>query len=69
MRQTFLGLFAVVLLAGMFGCSGGSLTKREKGAGIGAIGARRWAVLLAPPWDRRALAQLSVVLLVLAPAH
>jgi len=38
MRQTFLGLFAVVLLAGMFGCSGGSLTKREKGAGIGAIG-------------------------------
>jgi len=38
MRETFLGLFAVVLLAGMFGCSGGSLTTREKGAGIGAIG-------------------------------
>ena len=38
MRQTFLGLFAVVLFAGMLGCSGGSLTTREKGAGIGAIG-------------------------------
>ena len=38
MRQTFLGLLAVILLAGMLGCSGGSLTTREKGAGIGAIG-------------------------------
>ena len=38
MRQTFIGLFAVVLLAGMVGCSGGALTTREKGAGIGAIG-------------------------------
>jgi phage tail tape-measure protein len=38
MRQTFIGLFAVVLLAGVVGCSGGSLTTREKGAGIGAIG-------------------------------
>ena len=38
MRQTFIGLFTVVLLAGMLGCFGGSLTTREKGAGIGAIG-------------------------------
>ena len=38
MRQTFLGLFALALLAGAVGCSGGSLTTREKGAGIGALG-------------------------------
>jgi len=38
MRQTFIGLFAVVLLAAVVGCSGGPLTTREKGAGIGAIG-------------------------------
>ena len=38
MRQTFIGLFAVFLLASMLGCSGGSLTTREKGAGRGAIG-------------------------------
>lgn len=38
MRKTFLGLFGGVVLAGMLGCSAGSLTTREKGAGIGAIG-------------------------------
>lgn len=69
MSQTFIGFFAVVLLAGVVGCSGGPLTTREKGAGIGPLGARRWALLLAPPWERRALAPLSVVLLVLAPAR
>jgi len=38
MKQTFIGLFAAVLLAGIVGCSGGALTTREKGAGIGAVG-------------------------------
>lgn len=38
MSQTFIGFFAVVLLAGVVGCSGGPLTTREKGAGIGTVG-------------------------------
>jgi phage tail tape-measure protein len=38
MKQIFIGLFAAVLLAGVVGCSGGALTTREKGAGIGALG-------------------------------
>jgi phage tail tape-measure protein len=35
MRQILISVCAVLLIAG---CSGGSLTKREKGAGIGALG-------------------------------
>jgi len=38
MKQTFIGFFATVLLSGIVGCSGGALTTREKGAGIGAVG-------------------------------
>jgi phage tail tape-measure protein len=38
MKQIFIGLFIAVLLAGVVGCSGGALTTREKGAGIGALG-------------------------------
>jgi hypothetical protein len=38
MKQVFFGLFAAILLAGVLGCSGGALTTREKGAGIGAVG-------------------------------
>jgi len=38
MKQIFIGLFAAVLLADVLGCSGGALTTREKGAGIGALG-------------------------------
>jgi phage tail tape-measure protein len=38
MNRTLTALFGVVLLASSIGCSGGSLTTREKGAGIGALG-------------------------------
>lgn len=31
-------VIAIVLITGMSGCSGGALTTREKGAGIGALG-------------------------------
>jgi phage tail tape-measure protein len=38
MKQTLTTLLGVVLVASLIGCSGGSLTTREKGAGIGALG-------------------------------
>jgi hypothetical protein len=38
MERAFTTLIAVVLLSGLVGCAGGSLTTREKGAGIGALG-------------------------------
>lgn len=38
MNGTFATLFAVLILTSSVGCSGGSLTTREKGAGIGALG-------------------------------
>jgi phage tail tape-measure protein len=38
MKQTFISLFAVLLSTSVVGCSGGALTTREKGAGIGAFG-------------------------------
>jgi outer membrane lipoprotein SlyB len=37
MKQAFAALFALLLVS-VVGCSGGSLTTREKGAGIGALG-------------------------------
>jgi phage tail tape-measure protein len=37
-KRTLLSLGAVFVLVSAFGCSGGSLTTREKGAGIGALG-------------------------------
>lgn len=38
MKRFFVRLFALALLATVAGCSGGALTSREKGAGIGAVG-------------------------------
>src|SRR5438046_5046478 len=38
MQQTLSTLFATVLLVSAVGCSGGPMTTREKGAGIGALG-------------------------------
>jgi outer membrane lipoprotein SlyB len=38
MNRTLTTFFGVVLLVSSIGCSGGSLTTREKGAGIGALG-------------------------------
>ena len=38
MKRTLTTLLGVVLVASLVGCSGGSLTTREKGAGIGALG-------------------------------
>ena len=38
MKQTLISVCALIVLAGLVGCSGGALTTREKGAGIGAIG-------------------------------
>jgi phage tail tape-measure protein len=38
MKKSLTTLFAVLLLSAAIGCSGGSLTTREKGAGIGALG-------------------------------
>jgi phage tail tape-measure protein len=38
MTKTLTTFFAVVLLSSALGCAGGSLTTREKGAGIGALG-------------------------------
>ena len=38
MSKTLTTLFAVLLLGSALGCAGGSLTTREKGAGIGALG-------------------------------
>jgi phage tail tape-measure protein len=37
-RRTSLLVFEVIALLVVSGCSGGSLTTREKGAGIGAVG-------------------------------
>src|SRR5438093_5061522 len=38
MKQTLTTFFATVLLVSAVGCSGGPMTTREKGAGIGALG-------------------------------
>src|SRR5437588_12831384 len=38
MKQTLTMFFATVLLVSAVGCSGGPMTTREKGAGIGALG-------------------------------
>jgi len=38
MHRTLAALFMVVVLSLSIGCAGGSLTTREKGAGIGALG-------------------------------
>jgi len=38
MAKTLTGFFAVLFLSSIIGCAGGSLTTREKGAGIGALG-------------------------------
>jgi phage tail tape-measure protein len=38
MKQTIAALAVVVLFSAFMGCAGGSLTTREKGAGIGALG-------------------------------
>lgn len=37
MKQTLTTLAAVLVVATLFGCAGGNLTTREKGAGIGAF--------------------------------
>jgi uncharacterized protein YqgC (DUF456 family) len=37
-KRIFMTICAVILLISAAGCSGGSLTTREKGAGIGALG-------------------------------
>jgi len=38
MNKIFATLLAVLILSSSIGCAGGSLTTREKGAGIGALG-------------------------------
>src|SRR5687767_15704466 len=38
MNKTFATLLAALILSSSIGCAGGSLTTREKGAGIGALG-------------------------------
>jgi outer membrane lipoprotein SlyB len=38
MKETFTTLFAALLIISVVGCSGGPMTTREKGAGIGALG-------------------------------
>ena len=38
MNRTLAALFMVGVLSSSIGCAGGSLTTREKGAGIGALG-------------------------------
>ena len=38
MNTSLTSLLAVLILTSSVGCSGGSLTTREKGAGIGALG-------------------------------
>src|SRR5437764_5315935 len=38
MKQTLTTFFATVLLVSAVGCSGGPMSTREKGAGIGAVG-------------------------------
>src|SRR5512142_3557319 len=38
MQKSVIWLFAALLLSTSMGCAGGSLTTREKGAGIGALG-------------------------------
>jgi len=38
MKQTITAFAAVVLMSAIVGCAGGSLSTREKGAGIGALG-------------------------------
>ena len=46
-KQTMTNFIPTVLLAGSIlvaGCSGGALTTREKGAGIGGSAARQWEV-------------------------
>src|SRR4029077_15762815 len=37
-KKLFASIFGLVLLASIVGCAGGSLSTREKGAGIGALG-------------------------------
>ena len=38
MKETFTALFAALAIISVVGCSGGPMTTREKGAGIGALG-------------------------------
>ena len=38
MKQVFTTVFGALLLISAIGCSGGPMTTREKGAGIGALG-------------------------------
>lgn len=38
MKRAIYGLISVLMLSTLVGCSGGSLSTREKGAGIGALG-------------------------------
>jgi phage tail tape-measure protein len=38
MKRALITLAGVIMLSGAIGCAGGSLTTREKGAGIGALG-------------------------------
>ena len=38
MKETFTVLFAALAIISVVGCSGGPMTTREKGAGIGALG-------------------------------
>ena len=38
MRRVFCGLIGVLVCITLLGCSGGNLSTREKGAGIGALG-------------------------------
>jgi phage tail tape-measure protein len=38
MQQTITAFAAVILMSSIIGCAGGSLSTREKGAGIGALG-------------------------------
>lgn len=38
MKQAVTWMVAILIMSSTFGCAGGNLTTREKGAGIGALG-------------------------------
>jgi hypothetical protein len=45
MKQTVCIFIFIFLVLTTLGCSGGGLTTREKGAGVGALGGTGWQML------------------------
>ncbi len=69
MKRTLTTLFAYYFSSAAIGCSGGSLTTREKGAGIGALGGAAAVVSSARRLALRARARRSAARLDWAPAR